>query len=71
MLCENSFFFYLLPPHFITVLYHYLTDKFGSLGSLLYVRTINYTCVVQVGFGILLVGNLWYRAEEQTEYSIR
>ncbi len=52
------------------VLADYLTDKSGSLGSLLYVRTVDYTSVVQVGFGILLVGNLWCSTEEQTEYSM-
>lgn len=43
---------------FMHVLADYLTDESGSLGSLLYVRTVDYTSVVQVGFGILLVGNL-------------
>lgn len=34
------------PMKFMHVLVHYLTDKFGSLGSLLYVRTVDYASVV-------------------------
>lgn len=52
----------------VHVMSDYLTDKLGSLGSLLYVRTVNHSSVVQVGFGILLIGNLRGWEGEQTEY---
>lgn len=55
---------------FVHVLSDYLTDKLGSLGSLLYVRTVDYSSVVEVGSGILFIGNLWGWAEEQTQYII-
>lgn len=44
-----------------------MADKFGSLSRLLDVRTVGYSSIVQVGFSILLVGNLWGWAAEQTE----
>lgn len=44
----------------------HLTDQFGSLGRLLYVWTVNNSSVGQAGFSILLVGNLWHWAKEQT-----
>lgn len=37
------------------VLFDYITDQFGSLGSLLDVRTVGYCSVVEAGFSILLV----------------
>lgn len=45
--------------HLWSVLVVYMTDKFGSLGSLLDVRTVGHCGVMQAGFGVLFVGNLW------------
>lgn len=37
------------------VLFDYIADKFGGLGSLLDVRTVGYCGVVEAGLGVLLV----------------
>lgn len=37
------------------VLFDYITDEFGSLGSLLDVRTVGYCSVVETGFSVLFV----------------
>lgn len=37
------------------VLFDYITDEFGSLGSLLDVGTVGYRRVVEAGFSNLLV----------------
>lgn len=37
------------------VLFDYITDKFGSLGGLLDVRTVGDCGVLEAGFSILLV----------------
>lgn len=36
----------------------YLTNQFSSLSGLLDVRTVHYSSIVQVSFGVFLVGNL-------------
>lgn len=44
-------------PHLtlILVLFDYIADQFGGLGSLLDVRTVGYCSVVEAGLGVLLV----------------
>lgn len=37
------------------VLFDYIADQFGGLGSLLDVRTVGYCSVVEAGLGVLLV----------------
>lgn len=56
--------FSLYPAGFMHLLADYLTDELGSLGSLLNVGTVDYRSVVEVGFGVLLVGNLRGRKAE-------
>lgn len=51
------------PQRFMHLLANYLADKFGSLSSLLDVRSVRHSSVVQAGFGILLIGNLKSRSE--------
>lgn len=57
-LCASRFLSLTCSMH---VLSAYPTDQFGSLGCLLDVRTVGHRGVVEVGFGVLLVGNLWSR----------
>lgn len=50
--------------------FDYITDKFGSLGSLLDVGAVGDSSVVKVGLGILPVGDLQGREGVQTERSM-
>lgn len=43
------------PLTLMRVLFDYIADKFGGLGSLLDVRTVGYCSVVEAGLGVLLV----------------
>lgn len=47
------------------VLFDYIADKFGGLGSLLDVRAVSYCSVVEAGLSILLVRNLRCGREEK------
>lgn len=47
------------------VLFDYIADKFGGLGSLLDVRAVSYCSVVEAGLSILLVWNLRCGREEK------
>lgn len=49
------------------VLSDYMTDKFGSLCGLLDVGTVGHSGVVQAGFSVLLVGNLWTMKTMKTD----